>query len=66
MPQAARMTSWAECATCPECQKILVLDCLPPECKRPSSVSAVSASWAISLAAVTRGVGRDLHQNRWR
>ena len=47
MPQAARMTSWAECATCPECQKILVLDYLAPENKRPF-VEGPATGWVLT------------------
>lgn len=37
----------AECATCPECEKILVLGYLPPESKRPF-VEGRSQGWVIT------------------
>jgi hypothetical protein len=30
-----RPTEWAECATCPDCERVLVLGHMPPESKRP-------------------------------
>jgi hypothetical protein len=33
--QETRSISKAECATCPDCEKILVLGALPSESKRP-------------------------------
>lgn len=36
MPLDARhLTELAECATCPDCERVLVLGMLPPESKRP-------------------------------
>jgi len=37
---------WAECATCPDCEKILVLGQLPPESKRPF-VQGRAQGWVI-------------------
>ena len=33
--QQTRIISKVECATCPDCEKILILSMLPPESKRP-------------------------------
>ena len=40
------LLQWAECATCPDCEKILVLGQLPPESKRPF-VQGRAQGWVI-------------------
>jgi transcription elongation factor Elf1 len=32
---ARRLTEYVDCASCPECERVLVLHQLPPESKRP-------------------------------
>jgi|GEM_PF-6880527 len=51
---AGRITEIAECATCPECDCILVLGHLPPESKRPF-VQGRSQGWVI----VCRSCGNE-------
>jgi uncharacterized protein YbaR (Trm112 family) len=47
MPIAeGRMTEWAECAACPECERVLVLGHLPAESKRPF-VEGRSQGWVL-------------------
>ena len=45
-------TEIAECATCPECDRVLVLGHLPPESKRPF-VQGRAQGWVL----VCRGCG---------
>lgn len=44
--QQTRTISTVECATCPDCEKILVLSTLPPESKRPF-VEGRTHGWVI-------------------
>ena len=46
------LLQWAECATCPDCEKILVLGQLPTESKRPF-VQGGAQGWVI----ICRGCG---------
>ena len=51
---ALRNVSLAECATCPQCEKVLVLGLLAPEQKRPF-VEAHSQGWVLTCP----GCGND-------
>ena len=44
--QQTRTISMLECATCPDCEKIMVLGTLPPENKR-SFVEGATQGWVI-------------------
>lgn len=44
--QETRPISMVECATCPDCEKVLVLGSLPPQNKRPF-VEGRSQGWVI-------------------
>ena len=52
--QQTRTISKLECATCPDCEKIIVLGTLPPESKRPF-VEGRTQGWVI----VCRGCGTE-------
>ena len=52
--QQTRTISKLECATCPDCEKIIVLGTLPPESKRPF-VEGRTQGWVI----VCRGCGSE-------
>jgi len=47
MQVAARASTLAECAACPDCERVLVLSYLPAEHKRPF-VHAGSQGWVIT------------------
>jgi transcription elongation factor Elf1 len=46
MPVEARASTLAECAACPDCEKVLVLSFLPTEYKRPF-VHAGCQGWVL-------------------
>ncbi len=52
--QPTRTISKLECASCPDCEKIIVLGALPPESKRPF-VEGRTQGWVI----VCRGCGSE-------
>jgi hypothetical protein len=52
--QQTRTISKLECATCPDCEKIIVLGTLPPESKRPF-VEGRTQGWVV----VCRGCGSE-------
>jgi len=52
--QQTRTISKLECATCPDCEKIIILSTLPPESKRPF-VEGRTQGWVV----VCRGCGSE-------